>query len=66
MKVSTPKSAKKRKAIVTILIAIGSFLAGLVSTKNEELGKLLDTVVKVAAPVIVSDSTPTDSISFNQ
>lgn len=38
---------KTKKILIGIFVAIGSYVAGVVSVKNPEAGKLIDTVVNV-------------------
>ena len=51
---------KMRKIVVSVLIAIGSFLAGVVSVKNPEAGKLIEKVTTIIATGLVQ--IPADTI----
>lgn len=51
---------KTRKIVVSVLIAIGSFLAGVVSVKNPEAGKLIEKVTTIIATGLVQ--IPADTI----
>ena len=51
---------KTRKIVVKILIAVGSFLAGIVSVKNPEAGKLIEKVTTIIATGLVQ--IPADTI----
>ena len=51
---------KTRKIVVKILIAVVSFLAGIVSVKNPEAGKLIEKVTTIIATGLVQ--IPADTI----
>lgn len=51
---------KARKVVVGILIAVGSFVAGIVSVKNPEAGKLIEKVTTIIATGLVQ--IPADTI----
>lgn len=51
---------KTRKVVVGLLIAVGSFVAGIVSVKNPEAGKLIEKVTTIIATGLVQ--IPTDTI----
>ena len=40
-------SKKTKKIIIGILVAVSSYVAGVVSVKNPEAGKLIETVLDV-------------------
>ena len=55
------KSNKKtQKIVVSILIAVSSFVAGVVSVKNPEAGKLIEEVTTIIATGLVQ--VPADTI----
>ena len=51
---------KGRKVVVGILIAIGSFVAGVVSVKDHAAGKLIEKVTTIIATGLVQ--VPADTI----
>ena len=51
---------KTRKVVVSVLIAVGSFVAGVVSVKNPEAGKLIEKVTTIIATGLVQ--VPADTI----
>ena len=51
---------KTRKVVVGILITVGSVLAGVVSVKNPEVGKLIEKVTTIIATGLVQ--VPADTI----
>ena len=51
---------KTRKVVVNILIAVSSFVAGVVSVKNPEAGELIEEVTTIIATGIVE--VPADTI----
>ena len=51
---------KARKVVVGVLIAVGSFVAGVVSVKNPEAGKLIEKVTTIIATGLVQ--VPADTI----
>ena len=57
------KSNKKTKNVVVgILIAVGSFVSGVVSVKNPEVGELIEKVTTIIATELVqvtADTIPT-------
>lgn len=55
------KSNKKTKNVVVgILIAVGSFVSGVVSVKNPEVGELIEKVTTIIATELVQ--VPADTI----
>ena len=55
------KSNKKtQKIIVGIVIAVGSYVSGVVSVKNPEVGKLIEKVTTIIATEFVQ--IPADTI----
>lgn len=54
------KSKKRKNMWLAIILAIASFVGGIVSEKNKTLGTLIQTVVGATAPVVFSN---TDSIA---
>ena len=55
------KSNKKtQKIIVGIVIAVGSYVSGVVSVKNPEVGKLIEKVTTIIATELVQ--VPADTI----
>ena len=55
------KSNKKtRKVVVSILIAVGSFVAGIVSVKNPAVGELIEEVTTIIATGLAQ--VPADTI----
>lgn len=53
---------KTRKVVVNVLIAVSSFVAGVVSVKNPEVGKLIENVTTIIATELVqipADTIPT-------
>lgn len=51
---------KTRKVVVGILIAVSSFVSGVVSVKNPEVGKLIEEVTTIIATGLVQ--VPADTI----
>lgn len=51
---------KARKVVVGILIAVGSYVAGIVSVKNPEAGELIEKVTTIIATGLVQ--VPADTI----
>lgn len=51
---------KTRKVVVGILIAVGSFVSGVVSVKNPEAAKLIEKVTTIIATGLVQ--VPADTI----
>ena len=51
---------KTRNVVVGVLIAVGSFVAGVVSVKNPEAGKLIEKVTTIIATGLVQ--VPADTI----
>ena len=51
---------KTRKVVVSVLIAVSSFVAGIVSVKNPEAGKLIEKVTTIIATELVQ--VPADTI----
>lgn len=55
------KSNKKTKNVVIgILIAVGSFVSGVVSVKNPEVGELIEKVTTIIATELVQ--IPADTV----
>ena len=55
------KSNKKtKKVVVGILIAVGSFVSGVISVKNPEVGELIEEVTTIIATGLVQ--VPADTI----
>lgn len=55
------KSNKKTKNVVVgILIAVGSFVSGVVSVKNPKVGELIEKVTTIIATELVQ--VPADTI----
>ena len=57
------KSNKKtQKIIVGVLIAVGSYVSGVVSVKNPEVGKLIEKITTIISTELVqipADTIPT-------
>ena len=51
---------KTRKVVVSVLIAVSSFVAGIVSVKNPAAGKLIEEVTTIIATGLVQ--VPADTI----
>ena len=51
---------KTSKVVVGILIAVSSFVSGVVSVKNPEVGKLIEEVTTIIATGLVQ--VPADTI----
>ena len=51
---------KGRKVVINILIAVSSFVAGVVSVKNPEVGELIENVTTIIATGLVQ--VPADTI----
>ena len=51
---------KGRKVVINILIAVGSFVAGIVSVKNPAVGELIEKVTTIIATDLVQ--VPADTI----
>ena len=51
---------KTKKVVVGVLVAVGSFVAGVVSVKNPEAGKLIEKVTTIIATGLVQ--VPVDTI----
>ena len=51
---------KTRKVVVSVLIAVSSFVAGIVSVKNPAVGKLIEEVTTIIATGLVQ--VPADTI----
>jgi len=51
---------KGRKVVISILIAVGSFVAGIVSVKNPAAGELIEKVITVIATGLAQ--VPADTI----
>ena len=59
------KSNKKTKNIVVgILIAVGSFVSGVVSVKNPEVGELIEKVTTIIATELVQVTADTIPATF--
>lgn len=50
---------KQKKVIATLLIIIGSFVAGIVSEKNPQIGGVIKEVVTVLSTSISDNQTDT-------
>lgn len=57
-----PMSKKVRKSLITILIAIGSFIGGIVGQRNKAVGELIDTVVTTVGLNLVENGQQSDTI----
>lgn len=55
-------SKKTKKILIGILVAVGSYAAGVVSVKNPEAGKLIETVIDV----IGSSNKDSTSVTWEQ
>ena len=51
---------KTRNVVVGVLISVGSYVAGIVSVKNPEAGKLIEKVTTIIATGLVQ--VPADTI----
>lgn len=51
---------KGRKVVINVLIAVSSFVAGVVSVKNPEVGELIEEVTTIIATGLVQ--VPADTI----
>ena len=51
---------KGRKVVISIFIAVGSFVAGIVSVKNPAAGELIEKVTTIIATGLVQ--VPADTI----
>ena len=51
---------KGRKVVINILIAVSSYVAGIVSVKNPEAGELIEKVTTIIATGLVQ--VPADTI----
>jgi hypothetical protein len=51
---------KTRKVVVGILVAVGSFVAGVVSVQNPKAGELIEKVTNIIATGLVQ--VPADTI----
>lgn len=60
-----PKNKKVNKTLITILIAIGSFIGGIVGQRNESIGKLIDTVVTTVGLNLVENGQQSDTIKVD-
>ena len=58
-------SEKVRKTIITILIAIGSFIGGVVGQRNKAIGELIDTVVTTVGLNLVENGQQSDTIKVD-
>ena len=59
------KSNKKTKNVVVgILIAVGSFVSGVVSVKNPEVGELIEKVTTIIATELVQVTADTIPATF--
>lgn len=62
MKKSKKMNPKVRKTLITILIAVGSFLGGIIGQRNKAVGELIDTVVTTVGLNLVENGTGSDTI----
>lgn len=60
-----PKSKKVSNTLITILIAIGSFIGGIVGQRNKAVGELIDTVVTTVGLNLVENGQQTDTIKVD-
>ena len=51
---------KGRKVVINVLIAVSSFVAGVVSVENPEVGELIEEVTTIIATGLVQ--VPADTI----
>ena len=58
-------SEKVRRTIITILIAIGSFIGGVVGQRNKAVGELIDTVVTTVGLNLVENGQQSDTIKVD-
>lgn len=60
-----PVNNKVRKTLITILIAIGSFIGGIIGQRNKAVGELIDTVVTTVGLNLVENGQQSDTIQVN-
>ena len=58
-------SEKVRKTIIIILIAIGSFIGGIVGQRNKAIGELIDKVVTTVGLNLVENGQQSDTIKVD-
>ena len=55
-------NTKVKKTIITILIAVGSFIGGIIGQRNKNVGELIDTVVTTVGLNLVENGNGSDTI----
>lgn len=58
-------SKKGRKTLITILIAIASFIGGIVGQRNKAVGELIDKIVTTVGLNLVENGQQTDTIKVD-
>ena len=62
MKTKKKMNPKIKKTLITILIAVGSFIGGIIGQRNKSVGELIDTVVTTVGLNLVENGKGSDTI----
>ena len=62
MKTKKKINPKVKKTIITILIAVSSFIGGIIGQRNKAVGELIDKVVTTIGLNIVENGNGSDTI----
>ena len=62
MKTKKKINPKVKRTLITILIAVGSFIGGIIGQRNKAVGELIDTVVTTVGLNLVENGNGSDTI----
>lgn len=66
MKTKKKINPKVKKTLITILIAVGSFIGGIIGQRNKAVGELIDTVVTTVGLNLVENGQGSDTINVKK